>query len=174
MNSPRPTTGTVVRLDDHRNGKRKTLLDMERAVERAKNEAAERAMTELIAELGPEDGSAKRCPRCSKSTPVHTKNVGRTLTSLHGTHTLMRHYHYCRACSLGFYPRDAELGLPVDGALSLEMERRVLDFAVSAPYEECAERWRVHYPHASFSSNQFRQVAERVGKRAEDSERRRL
>lgn len=149
-------------------------MDMEQAVERAKNNAAERAMRELLAELGPEDDSPKPCPRCKADVPVHTRKVGRTLTSLHGTHTLLRSYHFCRSCRLGFYPRDAQLGLPAEGALSLEMERRVLDFAVSAPYDECAERWRVHYPHAAFSSNQFRQVAERVGTRAEKADRRRL
>jgi hypothetical protein len=79
-----------------------------------------------------------------------------------------------RSCGTGFYPRDAELGLPAEGGLSLEMERRVLDFAVSGPYEECAERWNVHYPMHPLSPNQFRQVAERVGKRLEASERRRL
>ena len=143
-------------------------------MERAKNAAAERAMEELLTEMGPEDGAPKPCPSCGVAVSVHTRNVERTITSLQGSHTLLRHYYYCRRCSTGFYPRDAQLGLPSDGALSLEMERRVLDFAVSAPYDECAARWRVHYPHAEFSENQFRQVAQRVGSRAEQSNRRRL
>jgi hypothetical protein len=172
MRPEQPQQAVALSLDGYRARGRKTLSDMEQAIERAKNDAAERAIAVLLAELGPEDGSAKPCPRCLGSVPVHSKNVTRTITSLHGAHALSRNYHFCRRCKVGFYPRDAELGLPVDGALSLEMERRVLDFAVSAPYEECAERWGIHYAHAPFSSNQFRQVAERVGKRAEQAERR--
>jgi hypothetical protein len=164
----------VLNFEPYRHSKRKTLSDMEQAVERAKQDAAQQAMRSLLDELGPEDDQPKSCPKCGHPVSVHTRNVGRSLRSLHGEHQVKRHYYFCRSCQLGFCPRDAQLGLPKDGSLSLEMERRVLDFAVSGPYEECAERWAVHYPQAKFSSNQFRQVAERVGKRAEQSERRRL
>ncbi|MBC7793797.1 MAG: hypothetical protein H7Z43_08815, partial [Clostridia bacterium] len=73
-----------------------------------------------------------------EATSVRSRNVERTVTTLHGEQTVTRNYYNCRSCGTGFYPRDAELGLPAEGALSLEMERRVLDFAVSGPYEECA------------------------------------
>jgi hypothetical protein len=174
MSHKQPADAVVISLDRRRAKKRRTLSDMEEAVGRAASEAAERAVKDLIAEHGSEDGTPKPCPQCSNATGVHTKDVSRTLTSLHGSHTLVRNYHFCRRCAVGFYPRDAELGLPVDGALSLEMERRVLDFAVNGPYEECAARWSMHYPAHPMSANQFRQVAERVGKRAEEAERRRL
>jgi hypothetical protein len=168
--------GVIVRLDAYRarDRRRTTLSDMEQAIARASQAAAEKAIADAVAELGPEDGAATPCPCCSRAVGVHSRNVERTITTLHGTHTLVRDYYFCRACGTGFYPRDAALGLPADGALSLEMERRVLDFAVSGSYEECAARWNVHYPMHPLSPNQFRQVAERVGKRLEQSERRRL
>ena len=101
---------------------------------------------------------------------MHTKNVQRTLGTLHGGLNFTRNYYYCEPCRLGFYPRDAELGLPPDGAVSLEMERRILDFAASGPYEECVERWNIHYPHLPLSAHQFREVVERGRKRAEESD----
>jgi hypothetical protein len=164
----------VVRLADYEARKGKTLSDLEQAIDRAKRQAVADAMAQAIASLDPEDGSPQPCPSCSCPVRVHTRKVQRTISTLHGELTLTRQYHYCRDCGLGFYPRDAELGLPSDGALSLEMERRILDFAVSGPYNECAERWNVHYPHMPVSANQFRQVCERVGKRAERADRRRL
>src|SRR3954469_14282854 len=121
MSRKQSPDGPVIRLDEYRNSKRKTLTDMEQVIERAKQDAAERAMTALLAVLGPEDGSPKPCPRCHTDVPVHTHQVGRHITALHGTHTLMRAYHFCRSCRLGFCPRDVQLGLPADGALSLEL-----------------------------------------------------
>lgn len=162
----------VVRLADFQAPKSKTLSSLEEAVERAKREAAAGALESAVASLEPEDGSPKACPSCGRLTKVHTKNVGRSVETLHGQLTLTRQYHYCRECRVGFYPRDAELGLPEDGAVSLELERRILDFGINGPYEECAERWNLHYPHMPLSANQFRQVVERVGKRAEQSDRR--
>ena len=53
------------------------------------------------------------------------------------------------------------------GTITLELEKRVLDFAVTADsYESGARRWKMHYPR-SFSATLFRSVAERVGKRRE-------
>ena len=170
MSRKNSSENVVVRLDDYRAGK--TMTDLEQAVQRAQRRAVADAMTQALAELGPEDGSSKPCPRCSKPVVVHTKRAQRKLMTLHGEVTITRAYHYCRACCLGFYPRDAELGLPSDGAVSLEMERRILDFGVNGPYEECAERWNVHYPDMPLSASQFRQVVERVGRRAQQSERR--
>lgn len=174
MSRTHSSEAVVVRLADVRRRKKQTLSELERAVDRAKRRAVADAMQGAIAEMGPEDGAPKPCPRCDQPVRVHTRKVQRNVMTLHGELSLTRHYHYCRDCRLGFYPRDAELGLPPDGAVSLEMERRILDFGVSGPYEECAERWNVHYPHMPLSANQFRQVVERVGKRAENSDRRRL
>jgi hypothetical protein len=98
---------------------------------------------------------------------VRVKNKPRTFESVSGTHTFTRNYHPCDHCNLGFCPRDAELGLPAEGAATLKLEALLLDFAVNGPYERSAERWGVHYPHRSFSANMFRQVAKRVAHRLE-------
>ena len=83
-----------------------------------------------------------------------------------GTHTIRRNYHYCEGCRHGFYPRDEFLGLPREGELSSELEKRVADFAVNDPYDVAEVRWSFHYAHG-VSANQFRQVAKRLGQQIE-------
>lgn len=65
-----------------------------------------------------------------------------------GRVTLKRNYHYCETCQLGFYPLDRALELPEESELTVELEKRVLDFALNDVYGECAARWRVHYAEA--------------------------
>jgi hypothetical protein len=116
--------------------------------------------------LGPEDDRPKKCPRCGAAIPVRARNKRRIIKTLSGSVQLARNYHYCRKCRLGFFPRDIELGLPSKGAISSELERRILDFAINDPFEQAAERWSMHYNFA-ISSNLLRRVTERVGIRAE-------
>jgi hypothetical protein len=44
------------------------------------------------------------------------------------------------------------------------------DFFINDPFEICEQRWPVHYPHLSASSNQFRQVAKRLGVTLEEAD----
>jgi hypothetical protein len=108
--------------------------------------------------------ASKPCPRCGKPCPVRRPNCRRTVRSHSGEHVLVRHYHYCRHCSQGFFPLDIEMGLPDEGGLTAKMERRVLDFGVNAPFEESAQRWSIHH-RGTISENLVRQVVARSGAR---------
>jgi hypothetical protein len=145
------------------------LSRMELDIEGEKRQLGQERMAEKLAALPPENGRPKSCPRCGKNARVRTHNVARTFKSMSGTHTIHRNYHYCEVCKEGFYPRDEFLGLPREGELSAELEKRVADFAVNDAYEVAEERWRFHYGGAALSANQFRQVAKRLGQQAEDS-----
>ena len=79
---------------------------------------------------------------------------------------LSRNYHYCKKCHAGFYPRDRQLKLPDEGEVSDATEKRILDFAMNSAFEESAERWSIHYAFP-ISSNLFRRVVDRVGRRRE-------
>lgn len=142
-----------------------TLDDIEGAIEDLKAQIAQEAFDKRLAELPPEDDAPKPCPRCGRLVPVHTQMVAREIISLAGTHTLLRNYHRCKLCKVGFFPRDAALGIPSEGRVTLKLEARLIDFGVTTTYNECAERWEVHYPHLLFSENMFRRVSERVGER---------
>ena len=144
-----------------------TISDIEDAFEELKAKVGQQGVDKKLADLPLEDLKPKPCPRCGKLVRVRSKNVERHFESLSGTHTLVRNYHYCDHCTCGFYPRDAELGLPAEGNATLKLESRLLDFAVNTPYGRSAERWEVHYPHRTFSANMFRRIIERVGRRAE-------
>lgn len=98
--------------------------------------------------------------------PVKAKNRLRHILTTAGELRLVRHYHHCKACGLGFYPRDAELNLPEEGEVSTAMERRILDFGVNDTFESVAERWSIHFP-TSISSNLVRRVVDRLGLRCE-------
>jgi Uncharacterised protein family (UPF0236) len=106
-------------------------------------------------------------PQCGASTKVRAKNVTRVFKSLSGVHTLRRNYHDCENCKEGFYPRDAELGLPKDSEVSTEVAKRLADFYLNDPFEVAEKRWPVHYPFMPASANQFRQDAERLGEKLE-------
>jgi hypothetical protein len=144
-----------------------TIEQMEEAFEDLKAAIGQQALDKRLGDLPAEDDKPKPCPRCQRPVPVHNKDVARTFESMAGSHKLERNYHYCRQCKRGFYPRDAELGLPAQGSVTSKLEKRLLDFAVNDPYEHSAERWEVHYPHRPFSENMFRLTTERVGQRLE-------
>ena len=140
---------------------------MEKALEELKVAVAQEGVDNLLADLPPEEDSPKPCPFCGKAIPVHARGRKRTFEALSGKHTIYRNYHYCKSCKVGFYPHDDALGLPKEGSVSFNLEERLLDFAVTEVYDQCAERWEVHYPHRPFSENMFRLTTDRVGHRLE-------
>ena len=150
-----------------------TMSEMELAAEELKGEAGEPSVALMLSRMKPEKPTAKACPRCGKRIPVKARDRERTVRSLSGPLTFRRNYHYCEKCQYGFYPVDRLLGLPEEGELTSEMEKRVLDFAVNDVYGECAARWSLHY-RESLSENQFRRVAERVGAQCEQADQGRL
>jgi hypothetical protein len=125
-----------------------TMSQMELAVWEAngmENPAALRALSSLLARMPLEVPTGKRCPKCAKRIPVKAKDRDRELRTMAGRVRLTRNYHYCETCQLGFYPLDRVLELPEEGELTAEMEKRVLDFALTDVYGACAARWSVHY-----------------------------
>ncbi len=146
------------------------LSQMELEVEEQKRALGQKAMDEKLASLKPEDGRAKSCPRCGKSAKRRGTSVERTFRSLSGEHTFKRDYYYCDVCLKGFYPRDAFLGLPEQGAETIELERRMADFGVNDAYEVASQRWNFHYPLKT-SANQFRQVIKRLGEKMEEAQK---
>jgi hypothetical protein len=152
-----------------------TMSEMELSVWRAFGTGAQAqlAMARLLSRMKTEKASGKPCPKCGKRTPVKAGERERTLKSLVGPLTLKRNYHYCEKCQLGFYPLDQLLQLPAEGELTSEMEKRTLDFAVNDVFDDCAERWRLHYEQ-SFSPNLFRRVVARVGAQCESADQGRL
>lgn len=130
---------------------------------------AERALEVLLEKRPPEKPTGKLCPKCGKRTKVKAKDRRRTLRTLCGSVTLSRNYHYCERCKHGFYPMDRDLDLPEEGELSREMEKRVLDFAVSDVYGQAVERWGLHY-RRPISENLLRRVTKRVGTQCESAD----
>jgi hypothetical protein len=142
------------------------LSQMELEVEDEKRALGQKAMDAKLASLEPEDGRPKSCPRCGKRAKRRAAGVSRTFKSLSGEHTFRRDYYYCEGCSAGFFPRDAFLGLPDCGDVTIQLERRMADFAVNDTYEAACARWNFHYP-LQVSANQFRQVVKRLGEKLE-------
>lgn len=144
------------------------LSRIELRAEEVKRKVGQAEVDKDLAALPPEDDKPKACPKCGKRARVRARSMARTFQSLSGTHTIRRHYHYCEGCKEGFFPRDYLLGLPKEGDLSEEVEMRAADFAVNDVYELAERRWNLHYPNR-VSSNQFRQVAKRLGQMVEES-----
>jgi len=126
------------------------------------------ALAATIEALPPENAAPKPCPNCGVLVLVRTRNRVRHIMTTAGELRMSRHYHYCKKCRVGFYPRDLELKLPEEGEVSNSMEKRILDFAMNAPFEESSERWSIHYAVPA-SSNLFRRVVDRVARRRESA-----
>lgn len=161
------------RLADEKFRDDMTMSDMEIAVETWKTESDDAALAAMLAKLKPEKPTAKLCPKCGKRVPVKARDRERTVKSLSGPVTFKRNYHHCEKCQYGFCPVDQRLGLPEEGELTSELEKRVLDFAVNDVYGECAARWGLHYQEP-VSENLFRRVAARVGEQCEAADQGRL
>jgi hypothetical protein len=141
----------------------KNVLDAEDNAEVAGQRLAWLQLEPVFQErMAAQTNASKPCPRCGKPCPVRRRDCRRTVRSHAGEHELVRHYHYCRNCSLGFFPLDIELSLPDEGELTPKMERRVLDLGLNAPFEESAERWSIHH-RGTISENLVRQVVTRAG-----------
>jgi hypothetical protein len=150
-----------------------TMSDMELAVESWKTQSDDAALAAMLRKLKPEKPTTKLCPKCGKRVPVKARDRERTVKSLSGPITFKRNYHYCEKCQYGFYPVDQRLGLPEEGELTSEMEKRVLDFGVNDVYGECAARWSLHYQEP-ISENLLRRVVARVGEQCESADQGRL
>lgn len=103
------------------------------------------------------------CPTCGRRCRVRRKWVARTVRSLHGRHTVRRHYHYCATCQTGWYPLDAILGWPAEGDVTARVEQVVLDLGLHGPFTEAAERFAVHHG-GTISEHLVRRVVDRVGR----------
>ena len=106
------------RIEDELN-EESPLSKMELAVEEEKRKLGQRMMDEKLNGFPTEDGQPRPCPKCKMLVKVRAKNVPRSFRSLSGEHSFRRNYHYCKSCNDGFYPRDAEIGLPKDADLLL-------------------------------------------------------
>jgi hypothetical protein len=150
-----------------------TMSDIELAAEELKGAAGEPSVALMLSRMKPEKPTAKACPKCGRRVAVKARDRERTVRSLSGPVTFKRNYHYCEKCQYGFYPVDRRLGLPEEGELTSEMEKRVLDFAVNDVYGECAARWSLHY-REPISENLLRRVVARVGEQCEAADQGRL
>jgi hypothetical protein len=145
------------------------LSQIELGAEEEKRRLGQHLVDQKLASLPPENDRPKACPRCGKRARIRRRGVQRTFSSLSGSHTICRHYHYCEDCKEGFFPRDEFIGLPKEGEASIELEKRQADFLVNDVYETAELRWNFHYPRCTASANQFRQVAKRLGMQVEEA-----
>ncbi len=150
-----------------------TMSEIELSVEELKAGTGEPSVALMLSRMKPEKPTAKACPKCGKRIAVKARDRERTVKSLSGPVTFKRNYHYCGKCQYGFYPVDRLLGLPEEGELTSEMEKRVLDFAINDVYGECAARWSLHY-REPISENLLRRVVARVGAQCEAADQGRL
>lgn len=140
------------------------LTSMEEEIDAAAEDFKQKTLAARIDALPDEGTHAKPCPRCGRKVRVRRSRVERKLRTRAGELRLLRNYHYCDRCKYGFYPRDRELGIPEEGTLSFELEKRILDFGINDTFAEAASRWSLHYGW-SISENLVRRVVDRVGKR---------
>ena len=150
-----------------------TMTDIELAAEELKGEAGVPSVALMLSRMKPEKPTGKACPKCGKRVAVKARDRERTVKSLSGPVTFKRNYHYCERCQYGFYPVDRRMGLPEEGELTSEMEKRVLDFAVNDVYGECEARWGLHY-REPVGETLFRRVVARVGAQCEVADQGRL
>lgn len=139
------------------------MTSMELAAEKAKDELGASIVGQALDErCAPEDGKPTRCPKCGGTARVEEKKRPRTVRTLSGEQTYRRNYYRCSACRHGFAPVDNELGIPADGTVTAEVEKRIADFGVNDVFEEASERFSMHYGW-SISENMVRRVVDRIG-----------
>jgi hypothetical protein len=139
------------------------MTSLELAAERVKGEVGAAVIARILeARCGREDGRPRRCPKCGGRARVEEKKRPRTVRTLSGEQTYHRNYYRCSACGHGFAPVDDELGIPTDGTVTAEVEKRIADFGVNDVFEQAAERFSMHYGW-SISENMVRRVVDRVG-----------
>lgn len=139
------------------------MTSMELAAEKAKNELGASIVGRALDErCTPEDGKPTRCPKCGGAARVEEKKRPRTVRTLSGEQTYHRNFYRCSACRHGFAPVDDDLGIPADGTVTAEVEKRIADFGVNDVFKEAAQRFSMHYGW-SISENMVRRVIDRVG-----------
>lgn len=138
------------------------LQAAELATEKIKVDDGARVLSIVIAKRSDdEDSSPRHCPKCGRRARVEAKKQARTIRTLSGEHTYHRNYFRCSGCRHGFAPVDEELGVPANGRLSLEIEKRITDFGVNDVFDEAAARFAMHYGW-SISENLVRRAIDRV------------
>lgn len=138
------------------------MTAMELAAEGLKANLGEEVMRQVLTErCAREDGKPTRCPRCGRRARVEVKKQERTLRTLSGQQAYRRNYYRCSGCGHGFAPVDDELGIPADGTVTVEVEKRIADFGINDVFKEAAERFSLHYGW-SISENMVRRVVARV------------
>lgn len=138
------------------------MTSMELGVEALKREVGEMHLAHALHErCAMEDVKPTRCPKCGGKARIEQKKAERTIQTLSGKQTYKRNYYRCFDCRHGFAPVDDELGIPADGAVTLEVEKRILDFGVNDVFDEGAARFSMHYGW-SISDNLVRRVVDRV------------
>jgi Uncharacterised protein family (UPF0236) len=141
----------------------KTLTEIELALEKEKAVLGEDSMIEvLLQRCRDENAKPKTCPKCGQKAYVEKKKAPRRLQTLSGMQTYLRHYFRCKKCQHGFAPVDDELQIPIDGQVSLEVEKRIADFGVNDVFTEAASRFSMHYSF-EISDNLVRRVVDRIG-----------
>lgn len=136
------------------------------AIELASEEAKASVGTVVVARAldvrsAVEDGKPTRCPKCGRRARVEAKKQPRTVRTLSSEQTYRRNHYRCSGCSHGFAPLDDELGIPAEGTVTAEVEKRIADFGVNDVFEEAAKRFSMHYGW-SISENMVRRVVDRV------------
>lgn len=138
------------------------MTAMEMAAEGLKTNVGEEVMRRVLTErCALEDGKPTRCPKCGGRARVEVKKQDRTLRTLSGQQAYRRNYYRCSGCKHGFAPIDDELGIPADGTVTVEVEKRIADFGVNDVFEDAAKRFSLHYGW-SISENLVRRVLTRV------------
>jgi len=117
----------------------KTLSDLELGFEKASQKLMASGLSARL--NAPEDNQRKPCPKCGRKIRVRETGQKRMLNTLDGKVSYHRNYHYCDGCREGFHPRDIEFKIPEGGAVSEELERRILDFAINEPFGHSVERF---------------------------------
>ena len=119
------------------------MTSLELDAEESKRELGEAQLGHALHERAArEDDKPTRCPKCGGRARVEEKKRPRTIQTLSGKHTYKRNYFRCFDCRHGFAPVDDELGIPADGAVTLEVEKRILDFGLNDVFDEGAARSR--------------------------------
>ena len=122
------------------------LAALEEAADASMFDAHDAVMGEALRQgSDAETKDPKPCPTCGQLCPVRTQKRPRRVRSASGVQIFRRNHHWCKACEQGFFPLDTELGLPKVGELTPGLREKVLDMALTSPYEEAAQRWKIHH-----------------------------
>ena len=144
------------------------MTSLEASIEQEKSSLGASMMSRVLSsKSASEDGKPRSCAKCGGRAYVEEKQRARTIRTLSGEHSYRRHFYRCKGCRHGFSPIDDEMGIPADGCVTLEVERRIVDFGVHDTFEEGAQRFSLHYDFC-ISENMVRRVVDRVADALEE------